>query len=106
MATILGVKRQKRTPGDSIIDDLPDHLNYHGNPPKQNSQEPWIFSTPVIPLYSRQLNYDHLIYHADDDNHWCIKCNQKIATGGKNDPSNSVKHIVVNHPEVSVWQMF
>ena len=104
MATIIGVKRPKKTPGDSIDDDLPDHLHYHGNPPKQNKEYPGIFSTPVIPLYSRQFNYEHLIYRADDENHWCIKCNQKIATGGKNDLSNSVKHIVVNHPEVSAWQ--
>ena len=29
MATIIGVKRPKKTPGDSIDDDLPDHLHYH-----------------------------------------------------------------------------
>ena len=99
-----GNKRKKSIAGVAIEDDLPDHLHYHGNAPKQNKEFPGIFSTPVIPFYSRHWNYNHWIYRTDDDNHCCLKCNQKIVTGGNNDFSNSVKHIVLNHPEISAWE--
>jgi len=104
MANVVGSKRKKSIAGVSIEDDLPDYLHYLGNPPKENSQYTGIFSTPVIPFISRQWNYNHLVYRTDDDNHCCLKCNQKIVTGGNNDLSNSIKHIVLNHPEISAWQ--
>ena len=99
-----GFKRKKSIAGVAIEDDLPDYLHYHGNAPKQNKEFPGIFSTPVIPFISRQWNYSHWIYRTDDDNHCCLKCNQKIVTGGNNDFSNSDKHIVLNHPEISAWE--
>ena len=68
-----GNKRKKSTAGAAIEDDLPDHLHYHGNAPKQNKEFPGVFSTPVIPFISRQWNYSHWIYRADDDNHCCLK---------------------------------
>ena len=34
-----GNKRKKSIAGVAIEDGLPDHLHYHGNAPKQNSQE-------------------------------------------------------------------
>ena len=53
------IKRKKSIAGVAIEDDLPDHLHYHGNAPKQNKEFPGIFSTPVIPFISRQWNYSH-----------------------------------------------
>ena len=34
-----GNKRKKSIAGVTIKDGFPDHLHYHGNAPKQNSQE-------------------------------------------------------------------
>ena len=90
--------------GVATEDDLPDHLHYLGNPPKENCAHPGIFSTPVIPFTSRQWNYNHWIHRTNENNHCCIKCQQKIATGGNDDFSNSVKHVILNHPEISAWQ--
>ena len=59
-------KRKKSTAGAAIEDDLPDHLRYHGNAPKQNAEFPEVFSTPVIPFISRQWSYAHWIHRADD----------------------------------------
>ena len=98
-----GKKRKKSTAGAALEDDLPDHLHYHGNAPKPNKDLPGVFSTPVIPFVSRQWNYGHWIYRADEDNHLCLKCSQAIATGGNDDFSNSCKHVVTNHPEISAW---
>ena len=61
-----GIKRKKSTAGAAIEDDLPDHLRYHGNAPKQNAEFPEVFSTPVIPFISRQWSYAHWIHRADD----------------------------------------
>ena len=71
---------------------------------KPNKDLPGVFSTPVIPFISRQWNYGHWIYRADEDSHRCLKCNQTIATGGNDDFSNSCKHVVTNHPEISAWE--
>jgi hypothetical protein len=35
-----GNKRKKSIAGVAIEDDLPDHLHYHGNVPKQNKEFP------------------------------------------------------------------
>ena len=99
-----GKKRKKSAAGAALEDDLPDHLHYYGNTPKINKEFPGVFSTPVIPFISRQWNYSHWIYRTDDDNHRCLKCSQTIATGGNNDFSNSYKHLVTNHPEISAWE--
>jgi hypothetical protein len=61
-----GNKRKKSITGVAIEDDLPDHLHYHGNAPKQNEEFPGIFSTPVIPFISRHWNYNHWIYRTDE----------------------------------------
>ena len=103
-ASIVGGKRKKSVSGVAIEDDLPDHLHYHGNPPKEHCAHPGIYSTPVIPFTSRQWNYNHWIHRTNENNHCCIKCQQKIATGGNDDFSNSVKHVILNHPEISAWQ--
>ena len=47
-----GKKRKKSAAGAALEDDLPDHLHYHGNAPKQNKDFPGVFSTPVIPFIS------------------------------------------------------
>jgi hypothetical protein len=103
-ASIVGGKRKKSVSGVAIEDDLPDHLHYHGNPPKEHCAHPGIYSTSVIPFTSRQWNYNHWIHRTNENNHCCIKCQQKIATGGNDDFSNSVKHVILNHPEISAWQ--
>jgi hypothetical protein len=103
-ASIVGGKRKKSVSGVAIEDDLPDHLHYHGNPPKEHCAHPGIYSTPVIPFTSRQWSYNHWIHRTNENNHCCIKCQQKIATGGNDDFSNSVKHVILNHPEISAWQ--
>jgi hypothetical protein len=56
-ASIVGGKRKKSVSGVAIEDDLPDHLHYLGNPPKENCAHPEFFSTPVIPFTSRQLKF-------------------------------------------------
>jgi len=58
----------------------------------------------VIPFTSRQWNYNHWIHRTDENNDCCLKCQQRIATGGNDDLSNSVKHVILNHPEISAWQ--
>jgi hypothetical protein len=52
-----GSKRRKGVMGVPTEDDLPDHLHYHGNPPKENCAHPEFFSTPVIPFTSRQWKF-------------------------------------------------
>ena len=52
-----GSKRKKSEVGFAVEDKLPEYLHYMGNPPKENSAAPGLFSTPVIPFYSNAFNY-------------------------------------------------
>ena len=48
-------------------------------------------------------NYNHWIHRSNENNHCCLQRQQKIATGGNDDFSNSVKHVILNHPEISAF---
>ena len=96
-------KREKGVAGVLIEDDLPLHLHYHGNPPKENPSHPGVFSFPVTPFTSNKWNYIHWIFRDNTEYHTCLKCREKVATGGNNDLSNSIKHIIRNHPELAAW---
>ena len=96
-------KRKKGIAGAAVEDDRPEYLHYIGNPPKENAEHAGLFSTPVIPFVSNQWSYSHWIYRSTDESHICIKCNEYIATGGYDDLSNSIKHVIRNHPELAAW---
>ena len=39
-----------------------------------------------------------MIIRTNSDHHHCLTCKSKVATGGNDDITNSIKHIVSNHP--------
>ena len=95
-------KRKKLDAGIDIEDNLPLYVHYQGNSPKIS--EHGNLSTPVFPFISNKWNYYHLIHRLSEDDHICVKCGDKIKTGGCNDLSNSIKHICRVHPELAAWE--
>ena len=69
----------------------------------ENKEFPGIFSTSVIPFISNKWNYQHLTIRTNSDYHHCLTCKSKVATGGNDDITNSIKHIVSNHPEITLF---
>ena len=86
-------KRKKRDARNEVEDNLPVYVHYQGNSPKVN--ENGNLSTPVLPFISNKWNYHHWIHRLSEDEHVCIKCDNKIKTGGDDDLSNSIRSLLL-----------
>ena len=79
-------------------------MHFIGNSPKENAEYTGLFLSPVIPFVSNQCNYGHMIHRSTAESYTFTSCNESIATGGNDDLSNSITHVIRNHPELAAWK--